>query len=570
MLKNGLVSLSVLILFAVTPVLYTNCGSQHQGTESVSATSVLKPVFKETFHPFLVSNCSSCHVRGGSGNGKFASSTVDEAFDDFYYMGYSKIAAYAVDAGHNYPFTGPEHEQEINQLVNKYKEVIANSDAVEEDSDIYAIDAQIVTSSKILGFNSDGERTFLWNLKYNTFRKSDSNEIEDELLEKIEITSEAAMVKSNDIQIGYSFGAPRIHLDEDADTDIYVLGAVYQLNDALIEKNTFYSLGVCVRKGESGILSSSGSIYYDRKYIESDRLSVHILSIEKTTCSKPEEEPKVSFAVAETRVQEGSPPTDYEARKQWAKQSYPTVTIQVRLDKAPKVTTYVSVERDDSSDTQMIPRCCIELAEEELRVYNGLWDYDFNRADLVFYPPEDGEEAVLVKEIVIPINDDERITDFVNGDNVNADLAEEKLVLKLTGLVNTQAGDKMKTDLIIVNDDSLSSREQDLYDGLYTYEGLYRNIFISNDENIRCIGCHNSVIRAKGYDITNYKHLISSEVVVPGDHNNSDFYRRIVLWKELGLQQMPLNENPDDANDSIDTGWYEVLQAWISNGAKNN
>ena len=57
---------------------------------------------------------------------------------------------------------------------------------------------------------------------------------------------------------------------------------------------------------------------------------------------------------------------------------------------------------------------------------------------------------------------------------------------------------------------------------------------------------------------------------MPGDHNNSDFYRRIVLWKELGLQQMPLNENPDDANDSIDTGWYEVLQTWISNGAKNN
>ena len=62
----------------------------------------------------------------------------------------------------------------------------------------------MVTSSKILGFNAEGKRTLLWNLKYNLAKKSDENLLEESVLENIEIISEAALVNNVTGQIGYS------------------------------------------------------------------------------------------------------------------------------------------------------------------------------------------------------------------------------------------------------------------------------------------------------------------------------------------------------------------------------
>lgn len=561
----------VLILgFASVPVLYTHCGAQHQGTAQLSSTSALKPIFRDTFHPFLVSNCASCHIRGGQGNGRFASSSVDEAFDDFYFTGFRRIADMAVDANHNFPFTGPQHQEEIQSILARYTDLVSQDSSLEIPSDIFEVEAQVVTTARLLAFNDAGQRQLLWNLGYNRERLAATNTVEPELLAKLDVTTQLTQVENVSGTVGFSVASPEFHLRADAGSDLFVVGAFYERDGKIIERNMFYSLAACVRQGESAKLSDTGSFLVEDRTGSSQSLRLHILKIEKTTCSRPEELPKVSFAVRETRINEGSPPKDPVARLQWAQQAYPTVRIQVRLDKAPKQPVYVSVVRSDETRGNVQARCCDRLQPENIEVFRGLWDYHFDRADLVFYPPEPGQDPVLVQEFIVQINDDERPNDPYSDDITEGDEAEETLVLELRNLVGATSGSITKTNLVIVNDDVLSAAELGDYDANYTYEGLYKNVFTSRDASLRCIGCHNSVIRAKGYDITNYKHLISSQVVVPGQHLQSDMYRRIAMWKELGLQPMPLNTSQGGGNSGVDTSFYRVLEIWINSGAKND
>lgn len=592
------------------PLMYVNCGSTHQGTSSseLSSSAVMKPLFEETFYPFLQTNCNSCHVRNGSGNGRFASSSLEEAYQDFSYMGVIKIADYAVSDSHNYPFSGAHHEQSINEILNQWKEGLADNN-IEEDSHIFDVEPHFILNSKLLGFSEDiGSRTILWNLAENFTSKSSENTLTPEEMSKVMISSQVSMVNNVTGQIGYAISAPEVHVDASSPTDFMITGAVYNLNGKLIEKNTFYSLRKCIRKGESGKISNSGSIFHERKYIESDRIGVALLSLEKTTCPDPESLPTLSFSYAGTvdgaiEVEEGNigRPAEY------VNKPYPSVKVKVQLDQAPKSTVYVSVVVSENTKTNVVQRCCMTLADVDEPVRRGDWDFDFDRADLVFYPPGPNEDPVLEQTITVLIADDERPED------------DETVILSLVSVTDANLDDSKKTIKIKILDESSSKPDRHymkdsggdyILDGkgnkiqqlgfydvnrdeygneifvdeqgrpfeeavqwiptssAVTYSQLYDTIFNSSQANKRCIQCHNSSFQAGGYDVTDYKQMLQSGIVVPAKRDQSDFIRRIVDFKLLQLNPMPLDSGGGQSGTKPE--WHDLLEKWVQQGARNN
>lgn len=83
---------------------------------SSACAAGLEQVFSEQYHPFLVTNCSSCHQAGGSGKGGFADQDLAVAFNQFQLRGSVLIAERAVDFNHQPPATGPHLQTDIDNI----------------------------------------------------------------------------------------------------------------------------------------------------------------------------------------------------------------------------------------------------------------------------------------------------------------------------------------------------------------------------------------------------------------------------------------------------------------------
>jgi hypothetical protein len=87
----------------------------------------------------------------------------------------------------------------------------------------------------------------------------------------------------------------------------------------------------------------------------------------------------------------------------------------------------------------------------------------------------------------------------------------------------------------------------------------------------KCARCHNSIDKQGGYDMTDYRAMVTKGVIVPGDPtaNNHKMFRRMNAdAPQVGtITPMPL--------DGFLTGPEEeplvqAVEAWITSGAKNN
>lgn len=81
----------------------------------------------------------------------------------------------------------------------------------------------------------------------------------------------------------------------------------------------------------------------------------------------------------------------------------------------------------------------------------------------------------------------------------------------------------------------------------------------------RCVSCHNNDKKKGDLDLTSYSELIkggeNGEVIIPGDINKSDFYRRITLSKDHD-DFMPSEGKPPLTDNEI-----KLFAWWISNNA---
>lgn len=195
-----------------------------------SCEDALLNVYKNTYHPFLVKNCNSCHIPGGSGSGAFA---VDDAATS--YPIFSSKGAPLIDTqstgGHKPPYTGSHQQSTIAEISaywskakTSYQECVTNSGGT--------TDTTYLTKSKPLIVASDLADTFVameWDLETLGTPKVP-------LIAKIEIRKSALYGSV----IGYEFRNPSLRLKDNAKTPYLVQGLSLAINGKLQTEITTY------------------------------------------------------------------------------------------------------------------------------------------------------------------------------------------------------------------------------------------------------------------------------------------------------------------------------------------
>lgn len=134
---------SVLFVALLTP--FQNCGRQFLVQSEINDFSSLSTcdnnkfeIFEQGFYPFFRSHCSSCHVDGGPGIGKFADSDLQMAWRQFNSMGVNAIVRNALNDNHKPPHTGQKHKPVLDPLVQRWQEaelakLACESEGLKED-----------------------------------------------------------------------------------------------------------------------------------------------------------------------------------------------------------------------------------------------------------------------------------------------------------------------------------------------------------------------------------------------------------------------------------------------------
>lgn len=125
-MKKALSFLSLLAI-VVIPTFYNSCASYHTpGSEQyASALGDCEAILELAFapmHEMLVDKCSNCHISGGTGSGAFAEGDISLAFQAFYAKGFDKVVSFAVNEGHQAPFSGPDNQPAVDESTKVWEE----------------------------------------------------------------------------------------------------------------------------------------------------------------------------------------------------------------------------------------------------------------------------------------------------------------------------------------------------------------------------------------------------------------------------------------------------------------
>ena len=171
------------IVLIMVSALYTNCSAKHSSLSDSSVNplllkcnAILEDEFQKGYYPFVKENCAACHVVGGAGNGAFADSLANIAFEAFNLRGATLVHDRAVDPNHQPSFTGPQHESTLAPMETAWAEAEARKktceDAVLTDNNGGGGDgvnppppaeAKIFTTAKTMSAGNNST-TLTWNL----------------------------------------------------------------------------------------------------------------------------------------------------------------------------------------------------------------------------------------------------------------------------------------------------------------------------------------------------------------------------------------------------------------------
>ena len=149
-------SLGAFALLALAQlVIYQNCGADFvvkDGLSLASTSSVceegLIDNFKSSYQTFLKTNCKDCHTSAGPGNGAFADSNADLAFNAFLNIGYERVDVNALSSSHAGSYTGPQNSSAITLASQQWAAAEATCKAGTAGSGGTTID--IKTTNKIM------------------------------------------------------------------------------------------------------------------------------------------------------------------------------------------------------------------------------------------------------------------------------------------------------------------------------------------------------------------------------------------------------------------------------------
>ncbi|USN48104.1 MAG: hypothetical protein H6626_03170 [Pseudobdellovibrionaceae bacterium] len=551
-------------------VMFNNCTAEHEGFDEAKFQSSLgsgkcsitseQQLFSYTYHPFLEENCAACHVPGGIGKGGFATSGLQVAWQAFSAVGFSKVSAFAVDAAHQSPYTGPHQESKVNELKDlwaKGQEELVRCqgvDSISEFVDDPWEDVRVHSISKAINPSLEDEVTLRWDLN-NEMRNPPDGVTWPELPGAFfEI---AVRIQVQSTSTAYYISKPRIiYPAQNANaTDITLKSIRFKINgEDVVNETTYHFIEASARKNQSTLLSA-GTMVAVGTLRASDVLSFSIGEIAAVTLPPPPPGPTASFELATTTLSTEAGTSDCPNDSE----GNPLVTngdkcvyAKVVLSRPIDTFSAVGFSIDNGGTTARVPCCSqiIDINDETTEVRNYDRDFDIvgNGSFTLRFDPTETEKSIAIR-IINDQRDDAanetitlRLDDFLIASGENGSIAGQS-----THIVN-----------IPDNDAAPGAFEVTLTD-LMKPNGAFDRF---------CVRCHhrNSADQlGREYDMTTYEDLISLNRFKPGDLDNSKSWRRI-----LGLDgKEPMPKGGILNLDGGDTAREDIRQ-WILSGAKNN
>ncbi len=515
-------------------LLFNNCSSSHsydpnESLASVSGDCNLSSFFQRSYHPFLQTNCNSCHVQGGVGKGAFADPDLGVAWNAFSLVGFSKVSEYAVNPSHNPPYSGTQHQETIDNLVLSWANAeveneLCRTGAAVDDGRTFNDAEWYQTRSKPIGITSlTGTSTITFDLAQDLLPGA---------MAAPNLTGARFRLRFAVREITgapyYMVSNPVLDLTN-SNTDLDLEGLRVKINGRWIDdQTTFTLLRTQTRRGEgrdvivsSGVLNALGTLR------SSDVVSVAFRRLDPVTLPPPPAPTPVNF-----RVENFTPTEEGGLYDVW-------VDLAQAIPDRPVI---IGLEVDSSTTATPIRsgREVVNQDGDTIEIDNFDWNFKTDTLSMTLIPGQTSARVQL------------RIADNDRYDRVGTQ--NKRVVLRLGSVTGAIAGTRNRYTLTIPDDDPAPDPNSlvPTYSQLMGPGGVFATY---------CIQCHNSVDRAQGYDISNYEEMIQNRVLVPGDISSKMFVR--MNSAVPGVATMPL------------TGLLPVylrkqVEDWILNGARND
>lgn len=564
-------------------VAFVNCGKSEKNEESASTLTNTKlsdepcenelmNFYTRSYHPFLMTNCSSCHSKG-PGKGQFANSDPVTAYKDFMQVGYSKVSANAISDGHNPPYSGSQHTLTINELKLTWLKALSEYDVcLGGDGTVQ----QNLTVKERAHFALTGKQI-------PTMNDNESRDLEFVFAQDLSAIKELPLPDLRGARFGitvtkvlrgtdryYSVHSPRIY---GSAIDIRIKGIFTKINGRYINYSTNFrfvdtKISSTAVKTNSTSLVSTGAVVVAGVIFPDDALSFDFELLEPTTIPPPVPPAVLSFS---------------GVRVKKVDQNAGEITFTASIDKDVTEVATFTVSVDGSAlcnsgvvnSTTCLPdvysvicpnNTCPQSNANQFAPARSVvgtsfnrfdWDYKLTTTSFSFDPGGSRDKVITIKT-----SKDERYE------------TNQLLTLKIeAGLGNITVSSTNNVARAIY--DKRSNRVPP--NGEITYTMLMRDGTLFKT----CTECHNSAKRDGGYDIQDYELMTSSskQILVPGgdrvvydgdgnrvwsvDYAPSLMYRRTIEQLTPESLRMPRQKvlTPSERLD---------LEGWLTSGAKNN
>lgn len=570
---------------AIIPIHFNSCSPKHYNSEYsgiLSKTDTgpcsMAPTFEKEFYPFLKSNCATCHIPGGQGKGSFAASDPLVAWDSFALVGAETVSQYATNPSHNYPYTGTQHQETVDEILNVWSEAKTESNncLAQENGEQAGLNLESYVHFKSKAINASfelnrdgaGEPTTLtWDLSKDSLSAEfDSTSVEGV---KFSVDIRAKEFQGNRY---YEIFNPRVDISSynpSYTKDPAKLYAI-EFNSLKVKRNgqfilnesTFTYVDKTVRKfptpsdaPDNEYQLSSGTMIAVGDISTADVLSVSFGSIQVTEAYPPPPPVEVSFKAATTNTSEGAKANvtiqlKAQGRDLVSDPIQAPISVTVKLVETSSKTLATPVAYQEN------PKVITDRDGVDVTVNNFDADFKEDKRTVIFLPPDFNETAVTEKTISFDILDDDRYENEV--EHIILELEESAIANAIpVKTPNTNNGFRTHELMIAASD---PGEYVDPFDtNTQTFTKLMSPGGVLHDN---CFGCHNNA-RSNGFDLTSYQGMIDSRVLIPGD-KNSKMYQRMNPDSGSGLAPMPLGGYLSDERER------KKVESWILDGAKNN
>lgn len=519
-----------LISGMLVAVLFNNCSPEHAGNSN-DQFSVLNEVvfnacafsdemdlFAKTYHPFLNSRCSNCHIEGGEGKGTFASSGLLVAYNAFSVVGYEMVSEFATNPGHKPPYTGTDNQPQIDLLKQQWVKGLENileckSGGTPVDPNPVDETTRLLTKSIGINAPTNGTVTITWDLNADILDKGTPLPV---------VPGAQLSLRVRRYNLGpkpiYEISLPSVK--GSTGTDFRIQSLLVALNGKIVpNQTTFRYIDEGIYQG-SDVVLAPGSMVVDGPISETDVIAISIGKLETTILPPPPVLPTVSFQLTNQNVVENGMAT-VNLVLSAAHSQYVSATVGI-------LTTGANLAANRRSQR-------INFNNMPKEVDRWDWDYSVDTLAVVFAPGE------TVKPISIRVANDER------------DEPNENVPLTITSVVNAKKSATAANAIVTITDD----------DAPYTGTAPTRTQLMQTTGILfqNCMECHNSDDNRGGYNLSDYDLMISTGVLVPGDVSSKMFVR--MNSEVSGIRPMPLN-------GLLDSTLRRQVERWILDGARNN